>query len=194
MLGNVKALVACACACGVLATTVVVAAGAAAKPAVRASCPLKAGSPSGGDVQWAFTETGPPSGKHGVRSSYTHGRGNWTTGRATGKACSQDSLIKGPSRNLVLIVAGNAKLSPHVTELGLPGVRLALQVRITASDDRACLAGTRGTVTLFASYYAIHRDSLKLHFAAGCAAHNLTYRGSRLHVLIARHGAQVNAT
>jgi hypothetical protein len=174
---------------------VVFAAGAAAKPKDRALCPLKAGSPSGGDVQWAFTETGPPGGKHdGIRSSYTHGRGNWTTGRATGKACSQDSPSKGPSRNLVLTIAGKAKLSPKVTELGLLGVRLVLPVRVSASDDSACAAGTGGTVTLFASYYAIHRDSLKLHFAAGCAGHNFTYRGSRLHVLIARHGAQVNTT
>jgi hypothetical protein len=193
MLGDVKALVACVCC--VLATTVVVAAGAVAKPGDRALCPLKAGSPSGGDVQWAFTETGHPSGKHaGIRSSYIHGRGNWTAGRAIGKACSQDSLSKGPARNLVLTVAGKAKLSPKVTELGLLGVRLVLPVRVSASDDTACPARTRGTLTLFASYYAIHRDSLKLHFAAGCAGHNLTYRGSRLHVLIARHGVQVSTT
>ncbi len=94
----------------------------------------------------------------------------------------------------MLTIAGKAKLSPKVTELGLLGVRLVLPVRVSASDDSACAAGTGGTVTLFASYYAIHRDSLKLHFAAGCAGHNFTYRGSRLHVLIARHGAQVNTT
>jgi hypothetical protein len=190
MLGNVKARV--VCACGVLAAMIVVAAGAKANPATHAQCPLKAGSPSGGDVQWAFTETGRPSGKHtGIRSSYIHGRGNWTAGRATGKACSRDSLRKGPARNLVLIVAGKAKLSPRVTELGLLGVRLVLAVRVSASDDAACPARSRGMITLFASYYAVHRDSLKLHFAAGCAGHNLTYSSSRLHVLIARHGGQV---
>jgi hypothetical protein len=180
-------------ASGILAATLVIAAAAAAKPADRALCPLKTGSPSGGDVQWAFTETGPPSGTHrGISSSYTHGRGNWTGGRATGKACNADSPTKGPSRNLVLAVAGRAKLSPRVTELGLLGVGLVLPVRVSASDDPACATGTRGTATLFASYYAIHRDSLSLHFAAGCADHDHSYGGPRLHVLIARDGAQVN--
>jgi hypothetical protein len=186
----VKAFV--ACVCGLLAAAIVLAPGAEASPGSHVSCPLKAGSPSGGDVQWAFTESGPPIGKHdGIRSSYTHGRGNWTAGHATGKACSQDSVSKGRARNLVLSVAGKAKLSPRVTELGLPGVRLVLPVRVSASDDSACPSKTRGTITLFASYYAIHRDSLQLHFAAGCTRHNLTYHGSQLHVLIARHGGQV---
>lgn len=183
-----------AAVCSALAVIAVHASGAGAKSPDRAACPLKVGSPSGGDVQWAFTETGPPSGGHrGISSSYTHGRGSWTSGRATGRICSQDSLTKGPSRNLVIGVAGKAKLSPRITELGLLGVRLALPVRISASDDRACAAGTRGTVTLFASYFAVHRDSLSLHFAVGCADHDHLYRGSQLHVLIARHGAQVNS-
>jgi hypothetical protein len=191
MLWIVRALV----ASGILAATVVIAAGAAAKPADRALCPLKAGSPSGGDVQWAFSETGPPSGAHrGISSSYTHGRGTWTGGRASGRACSEDSPTKGPSRNLVLAVAGKAKLSPKVTELGLLGVRLVLPVRVSASDDPACSAGTRGTATLFASYFAIHRDSLSLHFATGCAEHDHSYGGSGLHVLVARDGAQVNTS
>ena len=58
----------------------------------------------------------------------------------------------------------------------------------------ACAAGTHGTVTLFASYHAIHRDSMSLHFAPACAHHNHRYSGSRLHVFIARNGAQVNHT
>jgi hypothetical protein len=181
------------CALRVLLLTIVIAGVAEAQPATRASCPLHTGSPSGGDVQWGFSETGPPSSRHqGIRSSYTHGRGNWTNGRASGVVCSQDSLTNGPARNLVLSVAGTAKLSPRVTELGLLGVRLMLTVRVTASDDGGCATGTHGTITLFASYYAIHRDALTLHFVGGCAAHNLAYASPRLHVLITRHGAQVN--
>jgi len=34
---------------------------------------------------------------------------------------------------------------------------------------------------------------LSLHFGAQCADHNHVYTGSRLHVLIARDGAQVNS-
>jgi hypothetical protein len=188
----VKAVLACAFAA--LAATAVIAAGAAAKPSNAANCPLKTGSPSGGNVQWAFTETGAPGGSHpGISSSYTHGRGSWTGGRATGTVCSEDSPTKGPQRKLVLAVAGKARLSPGITQSGLPGVGLVLPVRVSASDDGACAAGTHGTVTLFASYHAIHRDSLRLRFAAACADHDHRYGGSQLHVLIARNGAQVNS-
>ncbi len=170
-----------------------IAAGATAKTQGGAACPLKPGSPSGGDVQWAFTESGAPQGAHhGIKSSYTHGRGSWTKGRAIGRACSQDTLTKGSPRDLVLSVSGKAKLSPKVTEHGHLGVRLTIGVRVSASDDLACAVGNRGTITMFASYFSIHRDSLKLHFAAGCTGHNLSYAGSALHVYIARHGAQVN--
>jgi hypothetical protein len=167
--------------------------GATAKTAGNAQCPLKPGSPSGGDVQWAFSETGPPAGSHRGISSYTHGRGNWTSGRATGKACSQDSRTTGPPDNIVLAVAGNATLSPGIMELGLPGVGLTLSVTVSGSDDPACAAGTHGTVTLLASYYSTHSDSLALHFGHACADHNHRYTGSKLHVLITRHGAQVNS-
>jgi len=47
-------------------------------------------------------------------------------------------------------------------------------------------------VTLFASYYQEHHDSLQLHFTGGCSAYDYTYGGSQLHVLIAEDGRQVN--
>ncbi len=187
---GVRALVAGAC----LAATAVIAAGAAAKPAAQASCPLKpGGSPSGGDVQWAFSQSGAPTDKHPkIKSSYTHGRGNWTSGKTTGKACSQDTLSKGAPRNLVFSAAGKAKLTGRVTQSGLLGVRLVVPLRVSASDDSACAPGTRGTATLFASYFSIHHDTLSLHFGKGCTGHNHRYGGSSMHVLITRHGAQVN--
>ncbi|MDQ6606339.1 MAG: hypothetical protein M3Z06_07320 [Actinomycetota bacterium] len=182
------------CACGTLAATVLIAAGAAAKPSPHAPCPLKPGVlPTGGDVQWAFSETGAPSDSHkGIKTSYTHGRGNWTSGKTTGQACSQDTLSKGPARNLVFSAAGKAKLTGRVTQSGLLGVRLVVPLRVSASDDGACAVGTRGTATLFASYFSVHHDTLALHFGKGCAGHNHRYGGSSLHVLITRHGAQVN--
>lgn len=166
----------------------------AAHIATSAKCPIGAGSPSGGSVQWAFTETGPPSGSHpGIASSYTHGRGNWSGGHATGTACHEDSLTGGHgSRELVLKIAGSAKLSPGIVRMGLPGVGLELKGTVSASSDPACATGTRGTVTLFASYHAVHSDSLQLRFVGGCSDHDHTYTGSQLHVLITRDGAQVN--
>lgn len=175
------------------AGTAAVAAAQSPQPAATVSCPLKAGTPSGGDVQWGFTVTGAPRTKRsGVKSTYTHGRGHWTNGRATGKACSQDTPAHGSVRDLVMAVSGKSKLSPRVTQNGFLGVRLVLPVRVLASDDAACPANSRGTITLFASYYAVHRDTMKLRFGPGCKGHNLSYSSPRLHVLITRHGAQVN--
>ncbi len=186
-------------ACALLSAGGVSLAASASSPATgraasSAHCPIGAGSPSGGSVQWAFTESGPPSGSHpGVASSYTHGRGNWSNGHATGTACHEDSLTGGHgSRELVLKIAGSARLSPGITRRGMRGVALELKGTVSASSDPECTTGTKGTVTLFASYYSVHRDSLQLHFVGGCEDHDHTYSGSQLHVLLTRDGAQVN--
>ena len=63
---------------------------------------------------------------------------------------------------------------------------------VSASDDAACPRGTPGSVTLFASYFAVHRDSIVLHFASPCASHDHRFTATTVHVLIARNGHQVN--
>jgi hypothetical protein len=170
------------------------AAGSAAGSAAKVKCPIKASAAST-PVEWAFSESAPPSGRHeGIASSYTHGRGRWQAGRASGTVCHTDLLSGGSgSENLVLAVAGAAKLSPRVTRGGLLGVELALNVKVAASDDPACPAGGTGTVTLFASYFSVHRDTVRLRFAAACATHDHLFTGPSLHVLITRKGAQVNS-
>jgi hypothetical protein len=155
-------------------------------------CPVAPGTPSGGDVQWAFSDSGRPAG-NAIKSSYVHGRGHWTNGRATGTVCTTDSSTKtGVTRDLVLTVGGQSKLTGRVTEDGLLGVRIVLPVKVRASDDMTCATGATGTITLFASYYSVHRDTLQIHFSARCIGHNLSYSGPSLHAYIARHGAQVN--
>lgn len=177
-----------------LAVAASLATGGMAAAAAKVKCPIRASGASN-PVEWAFTESAPPSGPHkGIASSYTHGKGRWQSGKATGTVCHEDSLSGGRgSSNLVLAMAGGSKLSPHVTRMGLLGVELALKVKVSASDDSACPVGTSGTVTLFASYYSVHRDSLALSFSSGCADHAHRYAGSSLHVLITRKGAQVNS-
>jgi hypothetical protein len=148
--------------------------------------------PTTGDVQWAFSDSGRPA-AHAVKSSYVHGRGTWTSGRAIGTACATDSLRTGHgARDLVLAIGGKSKLTGRVTQGGLLGVRLVLPVRVRASDDKACAKGTLGTITLCASYYSTHRDTMQIRFRPRCTGHNLSYSGSTLRVYIARHGAQVN--
>jgi hypothetical protein len=166
---------------------------ALAASADPAACPLKPSSQSPTGEAWAFTQTGPPSSAHpGITSSYTHGRGTWSNGHGAGTICNEDSVSGHPSHNLVLAVAGSARISPHITRLGHLGVGLVLNVTVSASDDQTCPAQTRGTVTLFASYYQGHHDSLQLHLAGACSAYDYTYTGSQLHVLIADNGRQVN--
>jgi hypothetical protein len=184
---------------GVLGMTIVLglcggapASGVAAS-ADPAACPLKASSLAPTGEAWAFTQTGAPSSAHpGITSSYTHGRGTWSNGHGAGTICNEDSVSAAPSHNLVLAVAGAAHISPRITHLGHLGVGLVLHVTVSASDDQTCAAGTRGTVTLFASYYQQHRDSVQLRFSGGCDAYDYTYTGSQLHVLIADDGRQVN--
>jgi hypothetical protein len=52
--------------------------------------------------------------------------------------------------------------------------------------------GTRGTITLFASYYSTHVDTIAMHFAAACADHDHHFSGQIVHVEIDRGGHQVN--
>jgi len=177
---------------GVVALVTVVVVSAAPAKSAQVACPLPPGSPAGGDVQWAFSDSGRPSGNT-VKSSYVHGRGSWTSGRATGTVCTMDSPTnKGGVRDLVLGVSGKSKLTGRVTQSGLLGVRLVFRVKVRASDDMTCGQGVTGTITLFASYYSVHRDTMQIQLSSRCTGHNLSYSGSALHVYIARDGAQVN--
>jgi len=167
-------------------------AGAAAS--ASAKCPLKPSSASPGGEAWAFTATGLPASAHaGIHSTYTHGRGTWTHGHGAGTICRADTPASGPARDIVLKVAGGAHVSPGVTQLGRKGVSVTLGVTVSASDYAGCALGTRGSVTIFASYFQGHHDRVVLHFAAACAAEDATFLGSQLHALIARDGRQVNS-
>ena len=169
---------------------VVVSVAVAKPPAVI--CPIQDGTPTGGDVQWAFTDSGRPDGR-AIKSSYVHGQGNWTSGRAHGTGCTTDTPRKAGARNLVLGVSGPSKLTGRVKQGGLLGVRIVLPIKVRASDDKTCKRNATGTITLFASYYAApHVDTMRVRFGPNCASHDLSYSGSTLHVYIARDGAQVN--
>jgi hypothetical protein len=134
----------------------------------------------------------PASAHPGIDSTYVHGRGTWTHGHGGGTICRADTPASGPARDIVLTVSGSARVSPGITQLGRRGAGLALKVTVSASNYSACAVGSRGTVTIFASYYQGHHDRVQLHFAAGCAAEDATFLGGRLHALIAREGRQVN--
>jgi len=173
-----------------LATIGAAADGTPSKLAV--TCPLAAGAPTGGQVQWAFSVTKiPPNSPPGVTDVYTHGHGNWAQGRGAGTICEQ---YYGTDRDVVVLaVSGQSKLSPHITRMGLLGVGLRLRLTVSASDEQTCPTGTTGTITFFASYYTVHRDTAELHFATACATHELAFSGGSLRVLIGENGHQVNS-
>ena len=165
----------------------------AATAASVAKCPLKSSSSIPPGDAWAFHDTAAPSSPHpGINSSYVHGRGHWGAGRGSGTICLANTSSSGVSHELVLGVAGSARVHAGVTRLGHRGVQLALQVSVTTSDDPSCPVGSHGGVVLFASYYEQHRDSLQLRFAGTCAAYADTFTGSQLSALIADNGHQVN--
>lgn len=175
------------------AATVAAATGTATAATATVTCPASAAS-SLGPVQWGFTALGAPTkSRTGVRSSWFRGTGTWDNGAAKGTICVDDSG-GGPKTRIVLAASGASTLSPGITKLGLKGVQIAIPVRVSATDDASCAKGTKGKVTLFASYYSIHEDTLVAHFAAPCADHDLTFSGSVLKGEIQRNGAQVNST
>ena len=156
-------------------------------------CPASVAN-SAGPVQWLFSELGAPSSTSTtVNWSWTRGGGSWASGRASGTICSTDKGGGLATRNLVLRVSGTSTLSPMITKLGLLGVGIVLPVSVSASDDARCPRGTSGSVTLFASYYSVHRDSIVMHFAPACASHDHSFGGTIVHVEIARNGHQVNS-
>lgn len=171
----------------VFAAAVVPAGGAAT---AKVKCPLDAKSSALGPVLWAFSQFGPPTGKHpGVTNSYTHGRGTWLGNRAHGWVCHQDKGGGDPTRHVVMrTTATDSKLHGMVTRLGKLGVELVIPLKVTATDDSSCAVGTRATITLFASYYDVHVDRGVLRFAAGCKKHDHTYRDPALKVGIQRKG------
>ncbi len=158
-----------------------------------AHCPLQSSSAIPPGDAWAFHDTALPAAAHaGVSSSYIHGRGSWGGGHGSGTICQQQGAASGPAHNIVLSAEGPASVSPRVIRLGHLGVTLSLHAKVAASDDPACVPATPVGVTIFASYYEGHHDSLQLHFAGSCSAFDATFSGPALYALIAASGHQVN--
>ncbi len=61
-----------------------------------------------------------------------------------------------------------------------PGNIMKIIVRVTSSTDPQCAVGTRGRVTLFASYNGVRSDSVQFKFPAACKAHDHVYHGTEV--------------
>jgi hypothetical protein len=152
-----------------------------------------AGAASGGTDQWLWSAYGKPSSSSSTVSySQTSGGGSWTGGHAKGTICSQDQGGGEPKRSIALLVSGSSRLTANTKQLGLLGVAIVLHVTVSKSGDPAvCPVGATGTVSLFASYYGVHRDKASLAFSGTCAAWDQTFTASILHVEISHDGAEI---
>ena len=102
----------------------------------KVTCPLDAKSSASGQVQWAFSQFGPPVGRHpGLTKSYTHGRGTWLGSRARGWVCHQDMGGGQPTRHVVHARHREpVEAQRMVTRLGKLGVEITLPLIV--SEDR----------------------------------------------------------
>ena len=80
----------------------------------------------------------------------------------------------------ILLSIGHRLLfaSHHAVMFGVAGNILKAPVRVTGTTDPKCPVGTRGKLTVFASYNNIHRDSVQLAFPPACKSHRHRYTGS----------------
>ena len=148
-------------------------------PVAYCSLPTYHGTPA-----WAF-RAGVPI--HGSSGSYAHGRGSLNGHSAGGAICQVDRVAGSPDRQIVLSI-GRSAVTPHhaVSVGGALGNRIVLPVRVASSTDSRCKVGTLGTVTLFATYNGVHRDTARLRFGKACSSHDHAYKGSAVVALVPR--------
>jgi hypothetical protein len=146
-----------------------------------AYCPLPAYH---GRQAWGFHAGVPISAATG---SYAHGRGSLVGDSAGGAICQVDRVAGAPDRQIILSIGHGAVTPQHaVTVGGALGNKMRLPVRVTSSTDARCRVGTAGTVTLFATYNGVHRDSVRFAFATACGRHDHLYSGSGVVALVPR--------
>jgi hypothetical protein len=134
----------------------------------------------GGIPPWGF-HTGPPIGEAG---SFARGHGeiNLEASTVSGIVCQEDRFRGQQTRAITMTVERHLVYHSHYAVMwGFPGNVMKTVLRVRASNDPKCKAGTLGRATLFASYNGVRSDSVQFFFPAACRDHDHLY-----------HGAQVN--
>jgi hypothetical protein len=126
---------------------------------------------------WGFHGGQPITGATG---SYARGHGqiDLTARTTSGIICQVDRVRNAPDRQIVLSVGNQLVYSSHyATMFGVPGNIMKIDVRVKSTTDPRCAVGTRGQVTIFASYNNVHEDSIQFSFPAACKDHRHRYTG-----------------
>lgn len=134
----------------------------------------------GGIPPWGF-HTGAPI--TGAAGSYARGHGdiNLAAGTVSGILCQVDRVRDQPDRLIIMSVEHHLVSHSHVAVMwGFPGNVMTIIVRVQSSTDPRCAVGTRGRVTLFASYNGVRSDSVQFSFPAACRDHDHLYHGSQV--------------
>jgi hypothetical protein len=126
---------------------------------------------------WGFHAGHPITGPIGTYAR-GHGHANLSTHTANGVICQVNRPRHKRDREIILSIGRHFNYSSHyAVKWGVPGNIIQLNVNVKHSWDPKCRVGTHGTVTIFASYNGVHRDSVKFWFRAPCATHRRLYTG-----------------
>jgi hypothetical protein len=134
----------------------------------------------GGIPPWGF-HTGQPI--TGATGSYARGHGDidLNANTVSGILCQVDRVRHHPDRLIVMTVEHHLVYhSHHAVMWGVPGNIMKIIVRVKSSTDPRCKVGTKGGVTLFASYNGVRSDSVQFFFPAACSDHDHLYHGPQV--------------
>jgi hypothetical protein len=122
---------------------------------------------------WGF-HTGSP----GEAGGYARGHGeiNLEANTVSGIICQEDR------RGAITMTVEHHLVyhSHYATMWGYPGNIMKIVVRVVASNDPRCEAGTVGHATLFASYNGVRSDSVQFFFPAACRDQDQLYHGTQV--------------
>jgi hypothetical protein len=118
-----------------------------------------------------FRASWPTATRAGARG---HGKVNLGGRTVSGIMCQVNR-----DRTAIVLSIGHRLLyaSHHAVRFGVPGNIVRAPVRVTRTNDPNCSVGTRGKLTVFASYNNVHRDSVQLAFPPACKGHQHLYTG-----------------
>jgi hypothetical protein len=126
----------------------------------------------GGIPPWGF-HTGSPSDPSFARG---HGDINLDANTVSGIICQEKR-----SGSITMAVEHHLSYHSHYAQMwGYPGNVMKIVVRVRASNDPRCEAGTVGRATLFASYNGVRSDSVQFFFPAACKDQDQLYHGTQV--------------